>query len=317
MANNVSSPAAKGGILLEAGTNELEILVFSVADVWFGVNVAKVREVLEMQGVTHVPESHPAVEGMVRIREDVVPLVDLERFLFGESTTDGGERRLLLLEFNGTMIAFRVHGVERIHRVSWETVSPLPDGASGTGPVTAVVMLDGQLLQLLDFESIGAQVGLSGLASSENQRESTPSSDIATLLIVYADDSPLVREQLKDTLVEAGFTNLREFCDGREAWDYLSETAANQTPESIREHVACIITDVEMPRMDGLTLTRHIRQKPVLEDVPVIVFSSLVSKGNENKGYQVGANAQITKPRYGELIDKLTELCGAEVAVAC
>ena len=138
-----------------------------------------------------------------------------------------------------------------------------------------------------------------------------PSISKAELPIVYADDSQLVRAMVKDSLHEAGFTHLRGFPDGQDAWEYLNELASNSTAENIREKVACIVTDVEMPRMDGLSLTKKIRQSAILADIPVVVFSSIATKDNQKKGIQVGASAQISKAKYDELVKAVSQLLGA------
>ncbi len=300
------------GILLEAGTNEAEVLAFRVCGARFGVNVAKVREVVPLDRLTPIPHSHPAIDGLAEVREMVIPLVNLRKFLFDDSehrAADGTEN-LLLLEFNNVHTAFRVEEVERIYRVSWKDTRPVPKLGENACPVTSVLRQKEGLLPMLDFESICAKVGLGGMSLDLESIGKDQSAAQAELPIVYADDSQLVRAMVKDSLHEAGFTHLRGFPDGQDAWDYLNELAGNSTPENIRQKVACIVTDVEMPRMDGLSLTKKIRQDSILSKVPVIVFSSIATKDNQKKGLQVGASAQVSKAKYDELVETVTRLVG-------
>jgi two-component system chemotaxis response regulator CheV len=310
--NTKALSPADHGILLEAGTNEAEVLAFRVRGARFGVNVAKVREVVPLERLTPIPHSHPAVDGLAEVREMVIPLVNLRKFLFDDDecrSADGSEN-LLLLEFNNIHTAFRVEEVERIYRVSWKDTRPVPQLGENACPVTSVLRQKEGLLPMLDFESICAMVGLGGMSVDLESIEKEQSAAKAEMPIVYADDSQLVRAMVKDSLQEAGFTHLRGFPDGQDAWEYLSNLASNSTAENIREKVACIVTDVEMPRMDGLSLTKKIRQNAILASIPVIVFSSIATKDNQKKGVQVGASAQVSKAKYDELIGTVHRLLG-------
>jgi two-component system chemotaxis response regulator CheV len=157
-------------------------------------------------------------------------------------------------------------------------------------PVTSIVLLKERMLLMLDFESIAAQMGI---VAVQHQKVRNPSerASIHQLPIVFAEDSRMIREMINDELTAAGFTNLLGFADGQQAWEYLSRICADATEDNIREKVAGIITDVEMPRVDGFSLTRRVREHKLLKQTPVVLFSSLVSRDNEKKGKQVGANA--------------------------
>jgi len=300
------------GILLEAGTNEAEVLAFRIRNERFGVNVAKVREVVPLERVTAMPHTHPAVDGLAEVREMVVPLVNLRRYLFGDDEPrDTAGDSLLLLEFNNIHTAFRVEQVERIYRVSWQDTLPVPQLGNDACPVTSVLRQSEGLLPMLDFESICATIGLSGMSLDLDSIDKGRPTATTDRPIVYADDSQLIRAMVKDSLHEAGFTHLRGFPDGFDAWQYLTQLAENTTVDGIHDKVACIVTDVEMPRMDGLSLTKRIRQDPVLSQVPVVVFSSIATKDNQKKGLQVGATAQIAKAHYDELVDTVSDLLGA------
>jgi two-component system chemotaxis response regulator CheV len=305
-----SASAIDPGILLEAGTNEVEILVFQVGSQLCGVNVAKVREARTLEQVTFLPRFPDAVDGVVRVRETVVPAVDLQKYLWGitESGSQGDERHLLL-EFNDRQIAFRVQAIDRVHRVSWKDISPMPKGAGTDAPVTGIVLLGGKIVTLLDFELIGAKLGISGSTEVSDTLTTAPAAAIRYPL-VFADDSALIRRMMEDALRQAGYEEIHVFSDGQEAWDYLDGIAAANSPDSVRSEVAGIITDVEMPRRDGFNLTKRIRENPVLKDLPVILFSSLVSKDNQKKGQQVGATAQVSKPKWDELSATLLDVLG-------
>ena len=310
MSTTKTVSAVDHGILLEAGTNEAEVLAFRVCGARFGVNVAKVREVVPLERLTPIPHSHPAIDGLAEVREMVIPLINLRKFLFddGQCRAADGTENLLLLEFNNIHTAFRVEEVERIYRVSWKDTRPVPRLGENACPVTSVLRQKEGLLPMLDFESICATVGLGGMSVDLDSISEDQAIAKADLPIVYADDSQLVRAMVKDSLHEAGFQQLKGFPDGQDAWEYLSELASNSTAEDIREKVACIVTDVEMPRMDGLSLTKKIRQNSVLAGIPVVVFSSIATKDNQKKGLQVGASAQVSKAKYDELVSEVTKL---------
>jgi len=315
MSSIQTSHSIGGGILLEAGTNEAEILVFELAGEKFGVNVAKVKEVLHLNGVTGIPNRHPSVEGVVRIRGDVVTLINLAHFLLGaspESAPQAGDH-LLLLEFNQQQIAFRVHKVHRIFRVSWQATQPLPSAPGMNSPITSVALIDGQMIQILDFESItNTIVGLGDEPAIENREPMV--ADRSALGIIFAEDSKTISGMLADHLAEAGFTRAQGFFDGEEAWRYLRDLANTGGREAIREQMSVLVTDVEMPRMDGFTLAKLVRGHEAMAHVPIVIFSSLVSRDNEKKGRQVGVNAQVAKPRYGELISTINQLTAASMA---
>lgn len=306
-----------GGILLDAGTNELEMLVITLGGQNYGVNVAKVREVLDSVQPTKIPQTHEAVEGTFRIRDEVVPLVNLARVLDFDSADCqvGDDDRILIMEFNQQRVAFRVQGVNRILRMSWKDIRPMPRIGSASIPVTGVAVVEGALVQMLDFESITMKIGMIREIPRCQPQSPDHKTDRHDVPIVFADDSTMIRTMIADALSEAGYQNVRGFSDGDEAWNYLQGLSGTADTNAPHEGVAVVITDVEMPRMDGLHLTHRIRQHTALRNVPVILFSSIVSRDNLKKGEQVGATAQVAKPHYDELMDKLDGLI-RELAVA-
>lgn len=286
-------------ILLESGTNELEILEFSVGNQHYGINVAKVKEILPYQAPTLVPNSHPSIEGIFMPRNEIITVVSLfESLNIAHKPSEND--MLIITNFNQLNIGFHVSGVKGIHRVSWESISK-PDvtiNAEGSGVATGIVKLGEDLIIILDFEKIVADVcpatslqidEVKGLGM--RQRNDVP--------IIIAEDSPMLYQLIRDCLVEAGYTNLTLTANGREAWNKLTMFKENGT---IKDNVACVITDIEMPQMDGHHLTKLIKSDPVLSELPVIIFSSLVNEEMMRKGAELGADAQISKPQIGILV---------------
>ena len=163
---------------------------------------------------------------------------------------------------------------------------------------------------MLDFESIVTTIGIGGGHAPIDCVVKVESRKRTQMPIVFADDSRLICEMIKDALVQAGFTNLKGFADGKEARDYLAPLTEGVTPEEFRKKVSCIITDVEMPRMGGLNFTKKIRRHPVMSEIPVIVFSSIATKDNDKKRKQVGATSQVAKPNYDTLVETVVEVLG-------
>jgi two-component system chemotaxis response regulator CheV len=240
----------------------------------------------------------------------VVPLIDLKKFLGGYSEVGphGDQQADMLLEFNDRLVAFRVQGIERVFRVSWKDLMPLPKCPGMNAPVTGVILLEDRIITLLDFESIGAVLGVNGDVRLNRQGRPADTARRSERPLIYVDDSPLIRRMLDDALTEAGYGNIRGFTDGQEAWEYLAQIATDSSPGEIGERVSCVISDIEMPRMDGFHLTKRIRGNTALQSLPVVLFSSLISRDNEKKGKQVGATAQISKPRWEDLATTLTQL---------
>jgi two-component system, chemotaxis family, chemotaxis protein CheV len=295
------------GVLLEAGTNEVEILVFRVGSLRCGVNVAKVREVRRTEAVLPLPQHPAAILGVIAVREHIVSLVDLRAFLGCDESPDKDEEQTdLVLEFNSRLAAFRVQGIERVFRISWKDLMPLPKCPGMVAPVTGVVLLEGDIVTLLDFESIGAFLGVNRGALVTRVADTPQGTKLCSRPLLYVDDSALIRRMLKDALTQAGYSNIRGFADGQEVWDFLEQLANEYEPANIGGQVGCVISDIEMPRMDGFHLTKRIREHTGLSKLPVVLFSSLVSKDNEKKGRQVGATAQISKPKWEDLTETLT-----------
>ena len=298
-------------ILLENGTNELEVLEFTLGKNHYGINVAKVREILSYQPVTPIPNPHPNVEGIFMPRDTMITVVNLKRCLKIEDDFDDANKGLFIItNFNKLNIAFHVDNVIGIHRVSWAdiikpdaTINAETEGVS-QGVSTGVIKLDDKLVIILDFEKIVTDISpetglkVSDIAVREDkERANTP--------ILIAEDSPLLSKLITDCLRKSGYTNLIVTMNGQEAWDKVCEFQAEGT---VHENVHCIITDIEMPLMDGHRLTKLVKDDDELCDIPVVIFSSLVNEEMRRKGEALGADAQLTKPEIGHLVEAIDRL---------
>lgn len=291
-------------ILLENGTNELEVLEFILAGNSYGINVAKVKEIIAYQPVTPVPNAHPSIEGIFMPRETMITAIDLKNCLQrGECSPSG---LFIITNFNKLDIAFHVDNVVGIHRVSWRDIIK-PDATVSTteeGISTGIIKYDDKLIIILDFEKIVSDINPeTGLKITdidelgERQRSDVP--------ILIAEDSVLLNKLIVDSLKKAGYHNLIHTKNGQEAYDVIQTCKAEGT---LKEHVQCIITDIEMPLMDGHRLTKLVKEDPETADIPIVIFSSLVNDEMKRKGEALGANAQLSKPEIGNLVRVVDDL---------
>lgn len=287
-------------ILLESGTNELEVLEFTIAGNHYGINVAKVREILPMTDITPIPNSHPCIEGIFMPRDTIITVINLVKALGFQRTDDVQNKMLIITNFNNLNIAFNVDQVLGIHRVSWTDIVK-PDvtvNAPGAGIATGIIKKLESLIIVLDFERIVEEIcpetslKVSELEEfGERERNNIP--------IILAEDSPMLQQLVKDALTQSGYTNLRVYGNGQEAWDKLQELKKNN---GVDYGVKCVITDIEMPQMDGHRLIKLIRNDDALRHLPIIIFSSLINDDMKRKGARLGADAQISKPEIGQLV---------------
>lgn len=291
-------------ILLENGTNELEILEFTLAGNSYGINVAKVREIIPYQVVTPVPNAHPSIEGIFMPRDIMITAIDLKNCLGrGESE---GKGLFIVTNFNKLDIAFHVESVLGIHRVSWKDIIK-PDAtisATDDSVATGIIKKDGKLIIILDFEKIVADINPeTGLKVSEiNDLGPRTRSEVPILI---AEDSPLLNKLIVDSLKNAGYENLIHTENGQKAYDVICQCKADG---SLKDHVRCIITDIEMPEMDGHRLTKLVKSDDATADIPVVIFSSLVNDEMRKKGEALGADAQLSKPEIGNLVKIIDQL---------
>lgn len=291
-------------ILLENGTNELEILEFTVAGNSYGINVAKIREIISYQPVTPVPNSHPSIEGIFMPRDTMITAIDLRNCLGrGESEQKG---LFIITNFNQLNIAFHVETVLGIHRVSWRNIIK-PDVTVSTpdeSVATGIIKQNGKLIIILDFEKIVSDINPeTGLKVSEITALGNRTRSAVPILV--AEDSILLNKLIVDSLKAAGYDNLIHTENGQQAYDVICQCKQEGT---LDEHVKCIITDIEMPEMDGHRLTKLVKSDEATQHIPVIIFSSLVNEEMKRKGEALGADAQLSKPEIGSLVKIVDEL---------
>ncbi len=294
------------GILLESGTNELEIIEFQMGNNRYGINVIKVKEIILPMPVTPIPHAHPAIEGIIQLRGEVLPVINMEKVLGMPPSTNKSEEKYIVAAFNRQQVVFHVHNVTQIHRISWDRIEKPNDiYTSNDSQVIGVIKQEGEMLLLLDFEKIIVDIN-PDTGISVDQVKKLGKRDRSEKRIIAAEDSPLLRELLHDTLNEAGYVNVEFFENGKDALGYLESIVAEG--ENVSEEVNLVITDIEMPQMDGHHFTRRIRDNHELAQLPIIIFSSLITDELLHKGLSVGANAQISKPEIAELVLKIDEL---------
>ena len=298
-------------ILLESGTNEIEIMKFTIAGNLYGINVAKVREIMISEPVKSMPHAHPAVEGIFKPRDAVLTVVDLPKYL-GVDSEKNPKDIFIITNFNKMFIAFRVHTVDRISRISWTDIQKPDKTVSGgaEGVATGIAQCGKDLVTILDFERIVAEIAPETTIQADEIDKMGPRGRSDDPIWI-AEDSILLSKMIRDCLNKAGYVNLRMFPNGQELWDAL-----NALPKDgkLADQVALIITDIEMPQMDGHRLTKLVKSSTRFQPVPLIIFSSLISEEMRIKGRQLGADEQMSKPEIGHLVDVMDHLLGMAAA---
>lgn len=298
------------GILLESGTNELEILEFQVDNNYYGINVAKIREILPYQPPTPIPNSDPRIEGIFMPREDIISVINLASVLNMNQTEDFKNDMFIVTNFNKLNTAFHVHSVAGIHRVSWSEIIK-PDStinADDEGMATGIIRIDGKLIIILDFEKIVTIINPeTGLKTSDVEQMKGRTRIESPILI--AEDSPLLSKMIVSCLEQAGYENVTATDNGQECWEKL---LSYQNSGDLDSKVSLVITDIEMPQMDGHRLTKLIKDSETFNHIPVVIFSSLINDEMRRKGESLGANAQLSKPEIGQLVEAIDELIGVD-----
>ncbi|WP_341678931.1 chemotaxis protein [Niveibacterium sp. SC-1] len=305
-----------------AGTNKLEILLFSLGEdtrtgrrETFGINVFKVREVMRTPAITAAPDMQDSVEGMVSLRGQLVPVVDLAKY--ANVNREGRRDIMIVTEYNGHTQGFLVESVDNILRLDWSQMRVPPEMTSNRlgGLVTAVTELDdGRLIMMLDVEKV--------LSETTKYDDDFMFKDIPKVrredaTVFYADDSSVARKQIERTLGLMGVRALGAV-NGRAAWDDLQRMAqhAEVTGRKVKEMVNVILTDIEMPEMDGYILTRRIKTDPRFEGIPVLMHSSLSGMSNQALGKSVGVDNYVSKFEPHRLAEALLEFIDGASAEA-
>ena len=291
-------------ILMESGTNEFEILEFMIDERCYGINVAKIKEIITYQAVTPVPNAHPSIEGIFMPRDTMITAIDLRNCLQRGASEPGG--LFIVTNFNKLDIAFHVDSVTGIHRISWAdiikpnvTISTVEKSVS-----TGIIKLEDRLIIILDFEKIVSDINPNtGLNMDQlTQFDQRPRNEIP---IVLAEDSQFLNKLIVESLHKSGYSNVRHFENGKLAYDFIFQCADDGT---VAQNVRCLITDIEMPIMDGHRLTKLVKTDDRTKHIPVVIFSSLVNEEMRRKGEALGADRQMSKPEIGQLVSTIDEL---------
>ncbi len=293
-------------ILLESGTGEVEIIEFVIGERHYAINVIKVKEILDVKSstITKLPEAHPSIAGLILSRNTILTLVDLKYVLDNQSKTSVLSK-VIVCEFNKIKVAFSIDDIVGVHRIKWTEILK-PDDISINSLVVGNIVMGEKIILMLDFEKIVTDINPS-TGINEDKIVDVEYKDRGNIKLFLADDSPLIRRLLSDTLTKAGFKYLKFFDDGQQALDSLLAIAKNKK-ENFTEDVQVLITDIEMPQLDGLTLTRKVKEDPYLNKLPVIIFSSLITGDLRHKGDSVGADGQLSKPEVGQLVTMIDNI---------
>lgn len=312
-------------ILLEAGTNELEIVEFFINEEggyrgYYGINVSKVVEIIRQQPVTAMPQMrHPCVQGAFPNRDGrIVPLIDLCRFL-DKTCGPSEDPKVIITEFNKVQNAFLVSGVTRIHRISWSQVEAPSEFLlrMSHNSITGVVRLEQRVIFLLDMEAI---VGTLCPALSIRMDEVAPDAPKPERVyhVLHADDSVSIRHLVLSRLKAEGRFEVTQVADGKQAWDFLQQVREQsiKSGRPVTDFLHGVMSDIEMPNLDGLTLCRYIKEDPVLRELPVAMFSSLITPAMSHKCESVHADGQFAKPDLQAISDRIYQLITEHEAAA-
>lgn len=292
------------GILTEVGTNELEVVEFIVFNRPYAINVAKVREIIRPQETMPLPDANACVIGVFRNREDVIPLLDLGAVLdHSGKSAEYSDGKIIVAEFNNAKIGFFVHSVKRIHRISWTDLETPDHGSILENKLTLGFIRLGRdseegerIAFMLDFERIVGEMA-PGNEYEDEANDDENCERRRDFVILVAEDSLFMQRQMVAKLEGGGYRVIKT-SDGQSAWEKINSGAK----------VHAVISDIEMPKMDGLHLTKKIKQDARFRKLPVVLFSSMINDDMLHKGKAVGADAQICKPQVQNLIEILDEL---------
>jgi two-component system chemotaxis response regulator CheV len=321
-----TSTSDKQGILLESGTNEVEFIEFFLAGVSYGVNVSKVQRVIALSNchITQLAQAPHGVMGVIHVQDKPVLLVDLHTALALPSppgATDTEHQLVMVTRFNKRTTAFLIDGISKIHRTSWADFEPMNAALAGHGAgyTTGTIRIGERIILILDLERL-----MLDYTPADEHPAAPPPADEPTrrnrehVKIVYAEDSKMIRKFTLDVLNAAGFTDISVFENGLEAEEHLAALRARAATEgkSLKDYVDLIITDIEMPKMDGLTLCKNVKSASGGHIPAVVVYSSLINDEMSRKCVSVGADAQLSKPHGEEIVAIVDKLCGCGAAVS-
>ncbi len=294
------------------GQNRLELLLFRLAGRQrYGINVFKVREVLQCPALTAIPKRNKYVRGIAHIRGQTISVIDLSLATGGRAIDNTSDSFIIIAEYNRSVQGFLVSSVERIININWEAIMAPPKGSSGKQSyLTAVTEIDKELVEILDVEKILEEISPSPTMITKALDKQQISTDLGNRLILIADDSVVARNQVKRALEGLG-VKMHLVNNGKEALTYLQQVA-EECQESVTEKVGLLISDIEMPEMDGYTLTAETKLDPKLKKLHVILHTSLSGVFNQQMVQKVGADDFIAKFNPDELAESVQKWLHAE-----
>ncbi len=297
--------AEKSKILLESGTGEVEVLHFRVEGENYAINVVKVKEILSINNISRVPNSVKEIAGVSLIRGEIITVIDMKEVINNKPMENIENSMNLVCEFNNLKVAFAIDEILGITRVKWSDIYK-PDDVTSNSLVIGNINNDGTILMLLDFERIVMDISpKTGI--NESRIENIVDRDRSAYKIVIADDSPLIRNVLKKVLELSGIKKMRFFDNGEDTYNYIM-SVVDEKSENFTEDIDLLITDIEMPKLDGHALTRKLKEDKITRKLPILIFSSLITQDLYHKGESVGADGQMSKPEIDKLINMVDEL---------
>jgi len=281
-----------------AGHNRLELLLFRLhGKQLFGINVFKVQEVIQCPPLTRIPDSHQVVCGVANMRGRIVTVMDLSKAVGGKGFADPCDRFVVVTEYNQLVQGFLVGGVDRIVNMNWEAILPPPKGIGDDNYLTAVTRVEDELVEIIDVEKVLAEVvGWDEEVSREFIEQATEQENEGTYkpVVLVADDSSVARNQIRRTLEQLGLECMLAN-DGRQALQMLRQWAEQENDIPLHERLFMVISDIEMPEMDGYTFTTEVRKDPQLNDLHILLHTSLSGVFNKAMVEKVGADDFIAK----------------------
>lgn len=278
----------------------LEIMEFCVGKNVYGINIAKIKEVVQYTAPTPSPDQNPCVEGILMLRGNAIPIINLSKRLSTEDSTNKGRDLFIITNFNNLTVGLHVHQINGIRKIAWSSINP-PDETlirHGNHIITGIVNFKDYILVLLDFEKIVADINPVTTIQVKDVKTSA-SENNTDVPILIVDDSMMLSGLIAKSLKKAGYKNLIIKNNGKEAWDYLNKI---DDKSNLNEFVRIVITDIEMPIMDGITLCENIKKSRVLNSLPVILFSSIANETMAKKCDEAGADAVLSKPEIDKLV---------------
>lgn len=294
------------GILIASGTNEFEMLSFIVDKCTYGVNVSKVREIIRHSKIVAIPGSDKRIMGVTMPRDELITVIDLRKCLNQGITEKEKDDYFIICKFNNITITFPVDSVVNIKRVNWnDIISAEAVVNSENTLITGIVKTEEDIISILDLEKIMVEININnGLTVSDIDKipESVVNEN-KNIKVFVADDSKTLNKLICDAISKAGY-EVTSFFNGQDLYERL----LSLKEKGQLNNVDVIISDIEMPKMDGLTLCRKIKVDSELKEIPVIMFSSLIDVMMASKCESVGADAQFSKPEIGNVAAKIQEL---------